>query len=764
VDHDVAVDGPSASGWHFGDVTLVPEERVVLRHGRPVALTPKAFDLLLVLAQNSGRLLTKEQLMQAVWADTVVEEANLSYHVFAIRKALGDAAENGLITTVPKRGYRFTAAVTRSDGSGVVALVPGDPPESGQVGSVSGGRANAEPVSSSPPVEAFTPAHSGARPGWRSAAWFGAGILFAIGSALLVTRWWKDPAPSPIQAEISPGVELSEASPFALSPDGQHLAFAGRGPDGVTRLWLRRIGDATPRPLPGTETALGGLTPPMFWSPDSQTIAFDAAGQLKRFDLQDGATRTVCGLPGLAVGGSWNAEGVIVVGAPSGGLVRCSATDGSASEVTRIDPDKGETAHLFPWFLPDGRHFLYVRVARNAPEGSGVYLGSLDDAPGAAPPARLLATGFGAAYVPRNGTSTGDLVFLRDATLFAQAFDERGLQLLGDPIPLAGPAGSFLDGGFFSVSGNDVIAFRRPDKDFQLTWFDRQGTKIGTVGDVGRYSAVALSPDDSRVATAKEIVGSTIDQDIWILETTRRGSTRVTFGPILEDVPVWSADGRTLMFTVAGDNGKLFEQDIKREPNPRILVSTTLQHKIPTSASADGRFLLYTAENMNQSRRDVWVLPLTGESKPFALVQRDFDQDQGQFSPDGRWVAYASNESGRYEVFMRRGVEPPDRWPKDSETVVVSTEGGTAPRWRADGKELYFIAPDGTVMATDVRGGEQVSVGVPRALFRIPRSHGDWDAASDGSRFLIAIPVGADAAAPFIILWNRLAQLRPATG
>ena len=269
-----------------------------------------------------------------------------------------------------------------------------------------------------------------------------------------------------IEAQISPGVQLSEASPFALSPDGQKLVFAGSGPDGVIRLWLRRIAEDEPRPLPGTEAGLAGLTPPMFWSPDSQTIAFDAAGQLKRFDLRDGATRKVCALPGLAVGGSWNADGVIVVGAPSSGLFRCSTTDGVASELTRVDCDKGETTHLFPWFLPDGRHFLYVRAARNAPEGSGVYVGSLDDRPETTPPKRLLASGFGAAYIPTKGTTTGHVVFLREGTLFAQAFDERGLQLSGDPILLARPVGSFLDGGFFSVSQDDVIAFRRPTRTF----------------------------------------------------------------------------------------------------------------------------------------------------------------------------------------------------------------------------------------------------------------------------------------------------------
>ena len=376
---------------------------------------------------------------------------------------------------------------------------------------------------------------------------------------------------------------------------------------------------------------------------------------------------------------------------------------------------------------------------------------------------RLLASGFGAAYIPTRGASTGHVVFLRDATLFAQAFDERDLELRGNPIALATPVGSFLDGGFFSVSQDDVIAFRPPDKDFRLTWFDREGKRSGTVGEVGRYSGLALSADNSRVATAREIVGSNVDQDIWILETSRPTSTRVTFAPILEDMPVWSADGDKLIFTVGGENGNLFEQAVNGEPKPNVLLSTGLEHKIPTSASTDGRFLLYTVENMDRSRRDVWVLPLTGANKPYALVHRDFDQDQGQFSPDGRWVAYVSNESGRHEVIVRRFVGPADGPSPNADTVVVSNNGGTAPRWRADGKELFFIAPDGAVMASDVRGERQLSIGVPRVLFRIAGSHGDWAVVSDGSRFLIAIPAGADASAPFTILWNRLAQLRTAT-
>ena len=217
----------------------------------------------------------------------------------------------------------------------------------------------------------------------------------------------------------------------------------------------------------------------MFWSPDSQSVAFDAVGELKRIDVRGGAPRTVCDLPNGAIGGSWNADDVIVVGQPAGGLLRCPAAGGAASEVTRLDATKGESLHLLPSFLPDGRHFLYLSVSRTAPEKSGVYLGSLDEEPGARRPDRLLATGFGAAYVRSEGASTGHVVFLQDRTLFAQAFDERSLQLRGEPVSLAHPVGSFLDGGFFAVSQNDVIAFRAPDKEFQLTWFDRQWQQDG---------------------------------------------------------------------------------------------------------------------------------------------------------------------------------------------------------------------------------------------------------------------------------------------
>ena len=269
---------------------------------------------------------------------------------------------------------------------------------------------------------------------------------------------------------------------------------------------------------------------------------------------------------------------------------------------------------------------------------------------------------------------------------------------------------------------------------------------------------MAISPDGSRIASAKETVGANIDKDIFILGTSRATIRRVTFGPLLEDQPVWSADGRRIIFTIGGDVGTLFEQGVDTAVPPRLLLKTK-QHKIPTNASRDGKFLLYTVENIGQSRADVWVLPLAPPDKPFPLIQRDFDQEQAHFSPNGRWIAYVSNESGRPEVLLQRFVPNSDDPSRDAQTVPVSAGGGTAPRWRADGRELYYLGPEDSVMAVDVQERATVVVGTPHVLFRLAGSQGDWDVLPDGSQFIIAIPPGTEPSPPFTLLWNRLRQL-----
>ncbi len=431
----------NVSQSEFGPFSIDVEERVLRRDGRPVPLTPKAFDVLAALVEQPGRLISKEELLQKVWPDTFVEESNLAYNVFALRKALGDTADNGqYIETIAKRGYRFTAIRDPREAAGMTArMLPEGIAEAPVTEAVTAGAEfQARGESRQPPTASDVRRHFSSRL-LRAAAWFAAGVICTSGAVLLMIPRKAVPTPPVIRAQIAPGVQLSEASPFAVSPDGQQLVFAGTGSDGVTRLWVRRMDAEVARPLSGTEAALGGLTPPMFWSPDSQSVAFSGAGELKRIDVRGGAPRTVCNLPNGAIGGSWNADDVIVVGQPEGGLLRCPAAGGAVSEVTRLDGTKGEGMHLLPSFLPDGRHFLYLSVSRTAPEKSGVYLGSLDEPPGSPRPDRLLATGFGAAYTRSEGTSTGHVVFLQDQTLFAQAFDERSLQLPGEPVSLAAP-------------------------------------------------------------------------------------------------------------------------------------------------------------------------------------------------------------------------------------------------------------------------------------------------------------------------------------
>ena len=738
-------------GLQFGDFTLDVAERRLLRNGRPVTLAPKAFDVLAALAARPGRLMTKDELLKEVWPDSFVEESNLAYHVFALRKALGDTADGeSYVETVPKRGYRFTASVTAINGAnGEVAEAPQSPD----------GR--------------DTQAPGAAQEGWRvsrffgrpAALWFIAGACVATLVLVLVYPWRPPAARVPIRVEVSTGVRLTETSPFALSPDGRQLAFAGSGADGVVRLWVRSLDATEARPLPGSEVALGGLVPPMFWSPDSRFIAFDASGQLKKVDVTGGSAQTVCAVPAV-IGGSWSEDGVIVVGSPQGGIIRCPAAGGQASIVTQPDTSRQESAHLLPWFLPGGRRFLYLNVSRTAPENTALYVHTLDAPPGTPSSTRLLAAGFGAAYVPDGARQDGHLLFMRDGALFAQAFDPARLQITGEAARIAEPVGSYLDGAFFSASQTGALAFRPPDETLQLTWLNRLGNVLERVGQPGKYNGLALAPEQTRAVVVQRTTRSNADQDLWLVDLPSGRSSRLTFDARLEERPVWSDDGRRVYFTGTGAIGSLFEQSISGEQGARRLLESP-QHKVPTSTSRDGRFLLFTSENFGSTRGDVWVLPLTGERTPYPLIRRAFDQEQAQFSPDGKWVAYVSNESGRQEVLIRPFARASAHDPESAvESVPVSRSGGTAPRWRADGKELFFITPEDAIVSVPVSVRSSASpvleVGSPTTLFHAPGIAADWGVSADGSRFLVmtAERSAASASLSLIFDWQGTLQSR----
>ena len=739
------------AGLQFGEFTLDIGERVLLRNGRPVPLTPKAFDVLAVLAARPGRLVTKDELLNEVWPNAIVEESNLAYHVFALRKALGETDGERFVETVPRHGYRFVAPLKEASASA---------DEGGRER-----RVDASEEDAAPPPAAGAVSQSRLSPALASRSallWFAGGAAAAATAAAVMMFLYTAPKPARTaeHVEISTSIRLTETSAFAISPDGRRLVFAGAGDDGIIRLWVRRSDGWEVRPLPGTELELGGIVPPMFWSPDSRSVAFDAAGHLKTVDVTGGAPQTICRLPTLAVGGSWSRDGVVVVGSPQGGLYRCPAAGGAASVVTRLDPSQPHAAHLLPFFLPDGRHFLYLAVSRTAPERSGIYARSID-APPDAPSTRLFAAGFGAAYVQDGDRDTGHLLFMRDGALLAHAFDPAALQLSGEPTRIAGPVGSYLDGAFFSASATGALVFRPPPQPLRLTWLDREGNTLERVGEPGLYSGLALAPAETRAVVARHSIRATLDQDLWIIDLPSGGASPLTFDGMLEARPVWFDKGARIIFTATGAVSSLYEMRAGGEERPRVLLESP-EHKVPGSVSPDGKALLYTRANVGTSRLDVWVLPLTGDRTPYPLIRRPFDQSQAQFSPDGHSVAYVSNASGRQEVLVRPYLTAPEDGSEDVDTsVVVSRSGGTAPRWRGDSKELFFITPAGAVLSAPVAAGHgtTVTVGPPTVLFHSPGMAEDWGVSANGRRFLVLVPETPTLTTSFSLILDWQATL-----
>jgi serine/threonine protein kinase len=384
-------------------------------------------------------------------------------------------------------------------------------------------------------------------------AWLGWGaalLLLATLTPLAYQHLRETPiARSVMRFQIPPTVEFGGPGNFSLSPDGRHLAFVARGPDGATRLWIRTLDSLEVRPLPGSET--GDAAPPPFWSPDGRFVAFDAGGTLKKVDVSGGLPQTLCDLPrgSVAVGGSWNRDGDIIFG-NFGGLLHVRETGGAVSPLTTLDASRKEEFHLLPTFLPDGRHFVYLRVSPSAPESSGTYIGTLDAAPDSQSATRLMPYEVGMTYAAAADGGPGRLLFLRAGTLMAQPFDARRLALVGEPVPVAERVGSFRDGAYFSASANDILVYRHAASDSQLTWFDRHGIVSGRVSEPGGFRAVALSPNGARAVASRTDAVDTTKADLWLFDLSRgSGATRLTLGTGLAEFPVWSRDGTRVVFT-----------------------------------------------------------------------------------------------------------------------------------------------------------------------------------------------------------------------
>jgi Tol biopolymer transport system component len=535
---------------------------------------------------------------------------------------------------------------------------------------------------------------------------------------------------------------------FAISPDGRRLVFAANA-DGHSWLWLRPLDTVTVERLAGTE----GASYP-FWSPESRSLGFFANGKLKRLDLGAGTPQTLASAQ-TGFGGAWNRDGVILFSPRTGSpLFRVPAAGGEAVAATKFAA--GQLSHRSPQFLPDGRHFLFYIGGGGG--DAGIYVGSLDT-----PETTRITTGGGpAAYA-----EPGWLLMVRDETLVARRFDPARGALVGDPVTVASPVGSErlgYPGGLFSASQTGLIAYRAAaTAATQLTWFDRSGTRLGTLGprDANGLLDPALSPDGRRVAVRRTVDGNT---DIWLIDDARM--TRFTSNPSQEQAPIWSPDGTNIVFSSTRNGPLDLYQKRSNDAGAEAPLLATAASKGASAWSPDGRYLLYQSQEP-KTGFEIWVLPMVGERKPFAFVQSSFTARYGQFSPDGRWVAYQSDESGHYDIYVRPFTGSSGA-ANTSEQWQVSTTGGISPRWRGDGKELYYIAPDGTLMAASITvTGTAFEAGPPTALFQtrivyggisLPGIRPEYDVAPDG-RFLIN-SMAEEINSPIIVVQNWMARFR----
>jgi Tol biopolymer transport system component len=580
-------------------------------------------------------------------------------------------------------------------------------------------------------------------------AWIiaGAAVLVAAALAVPTVRHLSDAAPSAPQETrtdiVTPGTGL-----FALSPDGTKIAFAAPNA-GVSRLWLRSLSDPRAQLLPNTEGAEGA-----FWSPDSRSIAFFAGAALKRLDLGGGAPQVIATTDVRSGHGTWGADGVMLysghsVTHSSDLLRRVSPAGGASTPVTPLGP---EVSYLAPSFLPDGKRFLFTAFGEH--DRHGIYLATLDGPP----PTRLTSDASPALYLPNRssapglpGESTGDgwLVWLRNGVLVSQRLDLTVPALAeGEPVSVADNV------VFASTSAAGLIGYRSgsTSDQRQLAWFDARGDQLETVGEPGDLSAFNLSPDGKNIAVTVGAAGAT---DIWMLEATRGLRTRFTFDQAIDRYPIWSPDSRAVAFASSRlGHLDLYRKSVDGAVGSEDLLYSDDRDKQPYSWSPDGKYLIFSSIDP-KSKSDLWILPMTGERKPFAFAQTEFSEIQGVFSPDGRWIAYVSDESGTAEIYAAP-------FPGPGAKRVISTRqsgagSGGVPVWRPDGREIFYIAPDRSLMAAAVtRNGTTIEARLPRALFGPILAVGgrNYAVSADGKRFLSYTAPGLRDNAPITLIQN----------
>jgi len=585
------------------------------------------------------------------------------------------------------------------------------------------------------------------------------GILGSVAIGVAIGARYISTAAAPaatVRFEVQPPADvtlspapIASAAQLALSPDGRRLAFVAARKRGASQLWIRSLDGVQAQPLPGTE----GASYP-FWSPDSRFMAFFAGGKLKKIDTTGGVPQVLCNAA-AGRGGAWNPDGIIVfTGQVNSPMSRVSASGGVVTAMTKFDPAQAVISHYWPQFLPDGRHFLYYQRS-SMPEYQGVYVTTLDSSSST----RILESDGMALY------ASGHLLFVRDGSLFAQAFDDRALQTSGDPVRLGDHVG-YWAGAFgyaaVTVSPAGVLA-HGPSVGLttSLRWHDRSGASTGSPTAPAQYASPRLSPDQKSVVVAM-IDAATALPDLWVLGLARGASSRLTSDPATDWFPVWSADGGRLLFgsTRSGGTSTIFQKAVgggQEEPAAEGMFSPAVA-TFPSDLSGDGRFLL--SVQLTPRGYDLGVLRFAGERKSSTFLGTLFNEVQPRFSPNTRWVAYASDESGRFEVYVRP-------FPAASGQTQISIAGGMQPEWRRDGKELFYISADGKLTAVPVTtDGATFSAGTSHALFdvEVPESNEpyptDYAVTADGQRFLVNTVVDQPTHPALTVILNWTAGLK----
>jgi len=709
--------------YAFGAFRLDVPARELRRDGDVVPLTAKAFDTLVALVRHRDRVVDKETLIRQVWPDAFVSDDSLTQNISVVRRALGDdPAQPQFIVTVPRCGYRFAAPVMPAFSTDAAEHVPGE-------------SAVASIMQSPGDLEE---SHARRRTLWVVAI---ASVAATLAVSLVIPKLTTTTAGAATRATVAAPIRFIQDAPAnhaiasgaVISPDGKYLAFVARDErTGTPQLWLRSLASTELRALPGTEHAFRP-----FWSPDSRAIAFFAAGKLRRIGITDLVPQTVTDVGYLPSGGAWSTADVIVYADRQSPLFSVPASGGQATQITKLDQSRGEVAHQTPSFLPDGRHFLFSVITAGQRNGT-TFVGSLDSIDRA----QLRDTGAGAVY------AAGHLLFVRDGAIVARSFDPDERRFTGAAAIVTTTSASAVTEsgvGTISASNTGLLTYGGDTPEAHLVWFDRSGKSLGTIAAPTALHNPTISPDQRYVAAD----GSLEHRGVWLVDLVRGVPTRFADG----NLPVWRPDGRQLAFTRRGEtDAALLTRPVTGPADAESALLRNIEMKIG-GAWTDNGDVVYTASNPT-TRLDLWVVPDSGNGRAVPYLRTPVNEMQGQVSPDGRYLAYASDESGDWQVYVQT-------FPVAGGKRTISIGGGAEPQWRHDGKELYYLSPSGTLMAVDVRLTPTFDAGSPHPLFRasIPadiityRNH--YAVTADGQRFIVD-SAGTREPITVVVNWNAL--------